>query len=207
MSQSVTYDFFRNYDVTSVTDFTYGKFDMTFRSLKRSVKTSGSSTTVSEDTSGDGSFAQISVGDELYNPVTGDRVLVTAKASDAEITVSSAVNWAAHTNIQFRKFLSGTGAGDGWIDVEGMDQKTVTFAIDTFTATSISATIEGRNPGQTATTIYSFPDQTAVSVSGIINSITPVKVSEQFKELRFGVKLTGDGGAQSISAHFNGHRL
>jgi hypothetical protein len=207
MSQVVTRQFYHDYNPASETDFVYGKLADGFRSLPKAVKTSGSSTTVSENTTGDGSFGPLGVGDILYNPANGNTVIVTAKASDAEITVSSTVNWAAGTNIHFRKFMSGQTVDDGWIGCGDLSDKTVRITIDSVASASITATIESRMPNMPPATLLTPANFTAVSVSSTtgVSSFADIAIPETAQAVRVGLKV-GTDGTDVVNAALMGRR-
>lgn len=87
------------------------------------IETSGSSTTVTEVTTGDNPFNDLAVGDTIIvdrGQGNVDTVVVVAKASAASITVSSAVNWENGTTGRSWSWYDqtcGTGATNGWINV------------------------------------------------------------------------------------------
>ena len=89
------------------------------------IKTSGSSTTVTEVVTGSNPFTEVAVGDTLYvdkGTLGLDAVIVVARTDAANVTVSSAVNWdngGAGRTFGFKKQTCGTGATNGWINVFG----------------------------------------------------------------------------------------
>lgn len=203
MASLVQIDAFKGYDVTTA-GYTYGRFQPQFRSLPKPAKTSGSSTTTVDVTSGDNFASPLAVGDELWEPSGELRRSVTAKASDASITVSSAWDLGTGKHLHYRKFYSGTAATDGWIGVGHLTSKVVILEVATLNATSVTFTIEGRVPGSSPTTIYSSAAQTAVTVSGGVNSLAPIEIPESVDAIRIGVKVDTATGAQSVSARVHG---
>jgi hypothetical protein len=115
------------YDV-EVTDLTYctlqsqagGPFGAPIP-VATSIKTTGSSTTVVEVTASSNPFTGIVVGDVLVidTPTATDAsaktiVAVTAKASNASITVDTAINITGN-HFGFYHHLCGTTVNDGWV--------------------------------------------------------------------------------------------
>lgn len=85
------------------------------------IKTTGSTTTVDEATAGTNPFTGIVVGDVLVintpsstDPSLKTEVAVTAKASNAQVTVDRAINITGN-NFGFYHHLCGTAATDGWV--------------------------------------------------------------------------------------------
>lgn len=86
------------------------------------IKTVGSSTTVTENVASSNPFVDIGVGDVITvsrSTTAVDIVVVTAKASDASITVDPAVDWSAGYSWRWWDTQSGTTDNDGWIGVTG----------------------------------------------------------------------------------------
>lgn len=97
------------------------------------IKTTGSTTTVDAVDAALDSFSRLAVGDvitvrrtETSSVSTVDRRVVTAKASDDQITVDTAVNWDRTAGFQWEwyDFSDGTTDADGWVDISR-------FSIDT----------------------------------------------------------------------------
>jgi hypothetical protein len=87
-----------------------------------SIKTVGSSTTVTENVASTNPFRDILAGDVIQvsrSTTAIDLVVVTAKASDASITVTPAVNWSAGYPWRYWDTQSGTTDADGWISTSG----------------------------------------------------------------------------------------
>lgn len=165
------------------------------------IETSGSSTTVTEVTASSAPFASVAVGDILYvqpaanAPVTIRRV--ATRASSASITVDAAVNWSGGFPFGYRKFATGTGASDGWIYVSRTTAatKAVQISVETINATSIDYSIEGRIA----------PDlPAAVLLTGTFSAVggDVFPIPEAVQQIRVGLKVTGDAGAQSVSVAY-----
>jgi hypothetical protein len=159
------------------------------------IETSGSSTTVTEVTTGDNPFTEIAVGDVLMIQVgsTVYRRNVVARASAASITVDTAIDLSAGYSWSWYQQKCGATAADGWIPVSLAH--TMSFAVDWITknATSLDHSFECRVGGITATVI----EQASQSAVGPSVYVLPDGV---WDECRIGLKLTTDTGAQNITA-------
>jgi hypothetical protein len=195
VSQAVVRHFCINYDPSSETDFVYPRLADTFQTLGASATTSGSSTTVSEGSTSNEFANGLGVGDILYNPVTGDTVSVTARASSASITVSSAVNWATHKNIRVRKFSSGQTVNDGWIGCADLTDKVVRLTVATIASASATFTIESKMPHMAPVTLLTPANFTAITTSATtgVSSFADIAIPETAMAVRVGVKVATDG--------------
>lgn len=166
------------------------------------VKTVGSNTTVTEFTAGALPFANLAVGDMLMvrriagATVVTDRVSITAKASGASITVSSAVDWSATGGLEFSwlDLTCGTAAADGWFYVRGFDGVDATVEWNTKNATSLDMQLECKVADGSAYTV-STRNLTATGVYQI-----PL-LTGVYDRCRLGMKLNTDTGAQSINSY------
>jgi hypothetical protein len=207
VSQVVTRQFCQDYNPASETDYVYPRLSDSFRTLPKAVKTAGSSTTISENTTGDGSFAPIVAGSILYNPANGNTVLVASKTSDAEVTSATAVNWAAGTNIQYRHFMSGQTVNDGWIGCGDLSDKNIHIEVEAIASASVTFSIEIKQPGMSPTTILTPAAFTAVTVSSTtgVSSFADIAIPETAYAVRLGMKVATDG-TDSVSAALMGVR-
>jgi hypothetical protein len=207
MRNVVVKTLYQDFNPASETDYVYGRFADTYQVVPGGVKTAGSSTTISENATGDASFAAVGVGDLLYNRATGDTVLVTAKASDASITSGTAVNWAANSNVQVRKFQSGQTSADGWIGVGHLSEKVLHIEVEAIASASVTFSIEIKQPGMAPTTILTPAAFTAASVSSTtgVSSFADIAIPETAHSLRLGVKV-GTDGTDIVSASLMGVR-
>lgn len=165
----------------------------------RTIETVGSSTTTSASTASTAPFLGVDVGDELTVVLSGlstYRYVVT-NADDDTVTVDTA--WDLGTDgvvFRWRDLTCGTGANDGLVPA-GRRAQRVVFDIQVLTinATSIDFQVEGRNPGAGAGwTPVGTATYTAVGGGAIVvNQL-------HFDQYRLGVKVTGDAGAQSVTA-------
>lgn len=87
------------------------------------IKTSGSSTTVVENTASDSPFTLLGTGDVITVIIAGTatNVVITAKASAASITVDPAIDLTGGYSFRWRKTACGTTAGFGWQPAFGDD--------------------------------------------------------------------------------------
>lgn len=169
------------------------------------IKTVGSSTTVTEVTAGSLPFAALAVGDmiEVRRGAVTDRVSITAKASGASITVSSAVSWAGGTvesggaagvDFRWRDLACGTAVTDGWVGTGTFHTIGVTIEWVTKNATSLDFQTEcAIGPGLPI--ILETKSATAVGQWG------PTITAGVYDRCRVGLKLSTDTGAQVVNAH------
>lgn len=95
---------------------------------------------------------------------------------------------------------TGSAAGDGWIQVTNEELKAVEVEITTINATSIEFIIQARLSGATtAAQIWPATGNRSETTTGAFI----VQVPDAVYEMRVGVKVTGDVGAQSVSATLN----
>lgn len=191
---------FRAYDVTS-TSLIYGLLSDLIQGSGY-VKTSGSSTTVSELNSTDNVFQGYANGDVLYVNVDGTwaaRTITDAALAPDSVVVDSAVNWQNGTAGRMhyvRHFTSGTTASDGWFPVSSDEDKSVEVSVDTINATSIDVSIEGRINGGTKAVLYA-KNYTAAGADVFV-------IPENVTEMRVGFQVNTDAGVQSVSATYKG---
>jgi hypothetical protein len=137
------------------------------------IKTSGSSTTVTEVATDSLPFTLLSVGDQIF--VNGNVRYITAKASGASITVNAAVNIensGAGYPFQWNKRSCGTTAADGWMSVAGTTEITVKIQVDQVVVTGgVNVTIQCRdNTHDTVPfTIYPDPNDTSTEECHTLN--------------------------------------
>lgn len=193
---------FANYDVATVAPGIYGIYGLPVQSPKP-LKTTGSSTTVSEVAAADDPFAGFVIGDLITvvrpNGLVEQRRVTAIGAIPDSVTVDTAVNWDLASGFQFsyQRFTVGTGANTGWWTVGSCDEKDLILSVTTINATSITFTVQGRQLGAygvVTTTIYT---RTFVAAGN-----EPVPVVEHMDDLRVGVEIAGDVGVQAVSATF-----
>jgi hypothetical protein len=195
MTKSRTIYLFKGYDPASAGDYVYGRFAETFQPLPGSAITSGSSTTVTEGVSGNAFAAGIGVGDLLYEPTAGTTLLVTAKASDASITVNTAVNWSTARSLQVMKFQSGSTGTSGWVGIGGASRVQLHIEIATLGSASCTFTLETRlSPGVNSSTILTPSAFTATTVSSTTgtSSFADIPITDSAQAFRLGVKVGTD---------------
>lgn len=100
---------------------------------------------------------------------------------------------------------SGNDANDGWVGVRGMSEKRVTIRVDAIALTSgnIEFTIEGRSTDDEGNRVTA--DLIAVIQKTAVAAGQPVRVVEDYDEIRVGVRINGvdDGDAvdEDITVH------
>lgn len=191
------------YDVTS-TSYVYCKYTGTGGNPfgepipgPGTLVTSGSSTTVTQETTGMNPFTEVAVGDLLFISSGGTVSvrLVTARASATSITVNTAIDLAVGTHWSWLKRSCGATIDDGWVDVGGFYNVTFSRTIATINAGSIETTAECRlNDNPTVATTLATNTTTGTGNWGW------TLTSGVWDACRLGVKLTADAGAQSITS-------
>jgi hypothetical protein len=195
---------FVNYDVASASAI-YGLYSDLIASAKP-LKTTGSSTTVSEVAAADDTFANFVIGDILAvtrpnGNVDLRRVTAIGSIPDS-VTVDSAVNWDQTGGFPFsyRRFTVGTGANTGWFSVGSCDEKDLTLYVTTINATSITFNVQGRQLGAYGPVVSDIYQKTFTAATAAGGD--PVFVVEHTDDLRVGVLVTGDAGVQSVTVSF-----
>lgn len=198
---------FENFDVSTASpNFMYGRFSEML-TARKPLKTSGSSTTVAAVTAGDGPLDEMTVGDQVNVNRDGsvDTVYIATITDGDNGTVSSAVNWqtgpggSSGRHFQFRRFQSGTTASSGWFDAHNVQALKIVYNVATLNGTSITIQVEGRVKGAQQ---FAVPIETrVVTVAG--NGFIDVTrmLDAAWDEVRVGLQVAGDSGAQSVSAY------
>lgn len=180
------------------------------------IKTTGSSTTVVSNTASAAALLPLSVGDLVLFTLpanaglgTKTAVNVTAKASNDSMTVSTAVDLTGGVSYTYLRASRGTGATIGWLNVAGDAKKTFSWTIATINATSIEVQIQCIDDylNAPAITVYPpVPSQTDTCYTGSFTAAKTCKfvMYEPYAACRFGLKVTTDGGAQSVTAGYLG---
>lgn len=167
--------------------------------VTRPIVTSGSSTTTTSKVASQAPFLGIDVNDEIsVANVDGERAYreVITNADDDTITVDTAWNLGS-TGVGFwwRDNVCGNAATNGIITVAGRETVTFDIQVITLNATSIDVQVEGRNQGAgTGWTPLVTASYTATGGGAIVVNRLG------YQQLRLGVKVTGDAGAQSVTA-------
>lgn len=210
-------NFAYNYDVAS-SSLTYCKltgqrtdpFGSPF-SVAIPIETSGSSTTVSAVTASSEPFAQLAVGDVIL--VTRDNNsrdirVITAKASDDQVTVDTAVDWSDGFPFSWLDLTCGTAATDGWIRVSdgGTVQLTVQYDAGDLDTLDVAWFCKEGALGSSAIRVYPGPSSDCGdgTLSGTVCTFaTPgqglsVKIpNNAFAQCRIGLKYgSTDGGTR-----------
>lgn len=179
------------------------------------IKTVGSTTTVTEDTASTNPFTDLAVGDLIQvdrTDGTTDVRVILARASAASVTVDSVVDWTGGFKFSWFKQKCGTAATDGWVDVSGYSDKTITFSLEQVNVTGgIDVRWECKGDstaGTTALPVILYPGETdgcggGTLSSGVCNfttagitSRTSVVSFEPWGACRLGVLIhtSDDGG-------------
>lgn len=185
------------------------------------VKTTGSSTTVVEQVTGDNPFTEVAVGDVLlvHRPdgtsPGDDLVVVTARASAASITVDTSVDWqngTAGRTWEWYRTVCGTTANDGWINVS-QGAAALTLQYDQGDLTALVARFECKTAALGAQPVIVYPgkssdcglggtlstDRCSFATAGITSRLSVIIAPTVFSQCRIGLAWTGadtsDAGA------------
>jgi hypothetical protein len=126
------------------------------------IKTSGSSTTVVENTSSTNPFALLSVGDVIivtFADGTSSVRNITAKASAASITVDTAIDLSAGYAFRWYQTVCGTGATNGWLDVGNYADKTYILEYNQGDIDSLDVRWECKYDSPTAAPVVVYPSK------------------------------------------------
>lgn len=164
------------------------------------IKTSGASTTVSENASGDAVFQGFLTGDLIHVKAGADgawstRVVTGVGSVPTSVTVGSNITLTGNA-WSYQKWNNGTTSSDGWFSVRDLVDKSVEFEWVTKNATSADVSIEGRINGGGAAVLYT-ENFTAVG-----KEIYPI--TETVDEIRVGIKINTDAGVNNFRASFRG---
>jgi len=178
------------------------------------IKTAGSSTTVTENVAGELPFTSIAIGDLLIFVLPADvasgtktYVSVTAKASGASITVSTAVDLTGGVSFSYYKAQRGTAATDGWIGVGQDPKKSWSWEIVSIAAASIEVIIQCKDDYLGAPLVPVYPPVSSETDECYTGSFSAAKVCKfstvlPYGACRFGLKVTTDGGVQNVKAGY-----
>lgn len=177
------------------------------KQTNRRIKTSGSSTTVTSQTTGDNSFEELAVGDSIFIRDSGtqlvSRRLILAKASADSVTVDSAITL---TNAAFTWLQSTTSATLGWLDISGWTGRTITIQYDQGDLGQLDARIECRGSYPGSQPVQVFPSCTTGSCNTYqayttvgIASRTSVVIPDPFGACRVGLKYTTSDAADTTT--------
>jgi len=175
----------------------------------KKIKNAGSGTDAVANTAGQLPFADLSVGDwlEVRQPAGTNlttvlpRYVVTKTDGD-NITVNLAWDLSTPTGgfpFTWRKLSCGTGAENGWLDVGQLELVRFSVAVDQLNAISADILVQCRDRDAVSTPVSMVAKSyTAVGGDGILVS------AMLYDQCRLGMKVTGDSGAQKITANFRG---
>lgn len=116
------------------------------------IKTTGSSTSVTENVSGTNPFADLAVGDLLLvTRATGtggtDLRVITVRTDAANVTVDVAVDWSGGFTFRYLKTRCGTTDADGWVDASGAKWISMTVQYEQGDLDNLSVRWYGRAAG------------------------------------------------------------
>lgn len=140
----------------------------------------------------------IGLGVVAAQPASVPRVQVIFSDFDATSTSFVFCDTGGITGIEC---ASGTADDDGAITVGGASPKAIQVEVDTINATSLDFIIEGRllSAENQWAQIWPASGDLAVTVAGSFI----VQVPDWVNQVRLGVKIDTDSGAQNIDAVFN----
>jgi hypothetical protein len=165
------------------------------------IKTTGSSTSVTEVTAGTNPFTNLAVGDMLIvrrsatSASITDRVSIVTRTDAANVVVSSAVNWSGQ---QFRwlKKSCGTAVTDGWFGVGVFNTVESQLEWVTKAATSLEMQTECAIGAGLPVPVWT----TSATAAGQWSHVITAGV---YDRCRVGLKLTTDTGVQVVNAHIS----
>jgi len=227
LAQSVTGNFAHSYDVDSAS-LTYclltgqnGDPFATARPGTSNIKTVGTSTTVTEFTSGALPFASLAVGDTIIVPRDNSAipvtqtVTITAKASGASITVSTALTLTGTLGHPFNwlQQTCGTAVTNGWATVSGFSVVSMTLQYDQGDLDGLRVRWECRAAGVGAQPVIVYPgessdcgiggtlstDRCNFATAGVTSRLSVLVEGNPFAQCRVGLAFaatdTSDAGA------------
>lgn len=174
--QSLAANFTYRYDVDSAT-LTYCRLEGAnndpyagSRLGQGTIKTTGSSTSVTTGVAAAGPFIDSAVGDVLSvlrQSASGsptDNVVITVRTDDNNVTVDQAVDWSAvapATGFSWRtwKLRCGTTDNDGWIDVGGARTALLTVQYDQGDLDALRVRFECKGYGLGAAPVIVYPGE------------------------------------------------
>jgi len=184
------------------------------------LKTSGSSTTVVDETASTNVFASAAVGDIIVAN-TGDETtkygVITAKASDASLTIHAARDWSAGYKFGLLRPTCGTAATSGWIDFPAKyENKVIGFHLKQISGVTggIDMRVEckGGYPDAAANPVYPASSSSTcgggTNASGFCNFTTAgittgnldVMVDEAHRSCRVGLLIHTSETAEAVEA-------
>lgn len=179
------------------------------------IKTAGSSTTVTENVAGSNPFTNVGVGDVIDVAPTSSThnvVTVTARASAASITVDTAVDWSAGYVWKWWDTQTGTTATDGWVSVSGASTVGITVQYDQGDLDALKVRFECKGDWPGAAPVILYPGDSSdcgggtlsagfceFATAGITSRITVIDTAPVFSDCRVGLAFkttdTSDVGA------------
>lgn len=137
------------------------------------IDTTGSSTTVDAVTPASAPFANLVVGDVIYvrrdNAVT-DMVWITAKASDDQVTVNTAVDWSSGYTFSWMNLTCGTSVNDGWVTVSDRDTVSMTVQYEAGDLTGLDVVWECKDNSRVSAPVQVYPGPASDCGFGTLNT-------------------------------------
>ena len=164
--------------------------------LQGRIQTSGSSTTVTEETTGDNPFEQIGAGDVLVvdkGPAGIDTVAVVTKASSASVTVNEAVDWSNGYSFKFYDLQCGTGANDGWIPVGNYSSVNGVVSFDQGDIAGLDFAMECKYGGLAGLLVQVYPGSGSGCGFGTLNTDVCTFSSTTFPNNHLAVVVANNG--------------
>ena len=185
------------------------------------LKTSGSATAVTENTTDAEPFRDLAVGDVIS--ANGLTRVITAKTDNSNITVDSEVNWAAGFPFTWLDLDCGTTSTDGWMDVSNFTNRTIIFQLEQANVDTNGIDVNWQCKGtyNGAEAVQVFPDNSSgAAVTNFLEGVAAslegrkaINIPEPWTECRVGLVInTADDGddtganAEQITVGFIGER-
>jgi len=130
---------------------------------KSQIKTTGSSTTVTENVAGAAPFAGFVNGDiilvtrALTTGLTDIRVVTDASGAPTTVIVDTAVDWSGGFSWKYLKTRCGTTDADGWVDAAGAKWISMTVQYEQGDLDNLSVRWYGRAAGMGSTPVEIHP--------------------------------------------------
>lgn len=186
------------------------------------IKTTGTSTTVAELTTGTNPFADLAVGDTIIvnadasAPPVSQTVIITAKASAASITVSTALTLTTAGGHQFRwlKQTCGTSTAFGWATVSSNSVVAMTVQYEQGDLDGLRVRWECKQAGVGAAPVIVYPgessdcglggtlstDRCNFATAGVTARLTVLVESNPFVACRVGLAYAATDTSDAAAA-------
>ena len=184
------------------------------------IKTTGSSTTVTEVTAGSNPFSSVAVNDVLViqTPTSTDSsattvVAVTARASAASITVDTAINITGN-KFGFYRMVCGTTDADGWFSIPAAALRVgIGVQYEQGDLDALTVRWECKASGAGAAPVILYPgegancgiggslstDRCSFATAGVTSRVTVVDESPTFAYCRVGLAFAATDAADTTT--------